>query len=177
MSEYSIHIENGKIIGDSAFFLIANNLLGNESQHLCDFTDSLDKDPQRKKELIAEYKCAKYRYASVSLIHSIIYNNNCHRKQFNLEYSHYVLGFFDNLLKTHSEYLALYESATAKEKPDFSLYYSAMIFTENEIAELEEKISVANDWEKIELEERIGGLKFAKECLDEAWQRRKEVVK
>jgi len=37
-------------------------------------------------------------------------------------------------------------------------------------------LSNAGDWEKIELEERIGGLKFAKECLDEAWQRRKEVI-
>lgn len=29
---------------------------------------------------------------------------------------------------------------------------------------------------QIALEERIGGLNFAKECLNEAWQRRKEVI-
>ena len=42
------------------------------------------------------------------------------------------------------------------------------------LAELEEKIPYATDWEKVELEERIGGLRFAKECLDKAWLSRKE---
>ena len=41
------------------------------------------------------------------------------------------------MLKTKAEYFALYQSAPANEKPDFSLYYSAVIFTEKEIAELE----------------------------------------
>jgi len=49
-------------------------------------------------------------------------------------------------------------------------------FSERELNQLNEKIQNANDWEKIELEERIGGLKFAKECLDEAWRKRKEVT-
>ena len=31
-------------------------------------------------------------------------------------------------------------------------------------------------WERVELEERIGGLQFAMVCLDEAWQRRGEVT-
>ena len=44
------------------------------------------------------------------------------------------------------------------------------------LAGLEERFANANDWEKIELEERIDGLKFAKSCLDEAWQRRKDVI-
>ena len=56
-----------------------------------------------------------------------------------------------------------------------SLYYSMVAFAERELTELNKKLENANDWEKIELEERIGGLKFAKECLDEAWRRRKEV--
>ena len=45
-----------------------------------------------------------------------------------------------------------------------------------EIAKLESKLENATDWEKVEIEERIGGLNFAKECLNEAWQRRKEVT-
>ena len=65
---------------------------------------------------------------------------------------------------------------TPNEKPDYSLYYSMVAFAEKELAQLNEKIQNANDWEKIELEERIDGLKFAKECLDEAWQRRKDVI-
>ena len=176
MIEYSIHVENGKVIGDSSFFLIANDLLGKECKRLCEFTDSLDKSPLLKKENIAEYKCAKYRYASVSLIHSTVHNNNRCRKLHNIEYSHYLLQPFDEIFREYDEYLTLYEVAPTNEKPDYSLYYSIVAFAERELTELNKKIQNATDWEKIELEERIGGLLFAKECLDEAWQRRKEVV-
>ena len=41
-------------------------------------------------------------------------------------------------------------------------------------AKLEAKFENATDWQKIELEERIGGLRFAKECLDKTWLSRKE---
>lgn len=175
MNEYSIYVSDGKVVGDSVFFFVANDLLGKECKRLCDFTDSLDKEPL-KKEKIAEYKCAKYRYAAISLIHSTVYNNNRCRKLHNIEYSHYLLQPFDEIFKECTEYLALYESATANEKPDFSLYYAMLEFTERELAKLKEKNQNANDWEKVEIEERIGGLKFAKECLNEAWQRRKDVI-
>ena len=176
MKAYSIEVNNGKIIGDSSFFRIANDLLHKECKRLCDFTDALDKDPLQKKQKIAEYKCAKHRYAAVSLIHSTVYNNNRCRKLHNIEYSHYLLQPFDEIFKEYNEYLNLYEVAPANEKPDYSLYYSMVAFTEREIAELNNKIKNANDWEKIELEERIDGLAFAKECLNEAWQRRKDVI-
>ena len=176
MNAYSIEVNNGKIIGDSSFFRIANDLLHKECKRLCDFTDALDKDPLQKKQKIAEYKCAKYRYAAVSLIHSTVYNNNRCRKLHNIEYSHYLLQPFDEIFKECTEHLALYKSAPDNEKPDFSLYYAMLEFTKREIAKLKEKNQNANDWEKVEIEERIGGLNFAKECLNEAWQRRKEVI-
>ena len=176
MNAYSIEVNNGKIIGDSTFFRIANDLLHKECKRLCDFTDALDKDPLQKKQKIAEYKCAKYRYAAVSLIHSTVYNNNRCRKLHNIEYSHYLLQPFDEIFKECAEYLALYESATPSEKPDFSLYYTMLEFTERELAKLNVRRQNATDWEKVELEERIGGLKFSKDCLNEAWQRRKEVI-
>lgn len=176
MKEYSIALENGKVIGDSLFFLHANDLLDKECKKLCDFTDALDQNPATKRATIAEYKLAKYRYATVSLIHSTVYNNNRCRKLHNIEYSHYLLKPFDEIFKEHSEYLAFYESAPANEKPDYSLYYAMLAFTEQELATLSDKLQGASDWERIELEERIGGLNFAKECLHEAWQRRKEVM-
>ena len=176
MNEYSIYVSNGKVVGDSVFFLIANDLLGKECKRLCDFTDAIGKDSLRKKEKIAEYKCAKYRYAAVSLIHSTVYNNNRCRKLHNIEYSHYLLQPFDEIFKECDEYLSLYESAPINEKPDYSLYYLMLEFAERELTKLNEKMQNATDWEKVELEERIGGLKFAKECLNEAWQRRKEVI-
>ena len=176
MNAYSIEVESGKIIGDSTFFRIANDLLHNEAKRLCDFTDALDKDPLQKKQKIAEYKCAKYRYAAVSLIHSTVYNNNRCRKLHNIEYSHYLLQPFDEIFREYDEYLTLYEAAPTNEKPDYSLYYSMVAFAEIELTELNKKIQNATDWEKIELKERIGGLEFAKECLNEAWQRRKDVI-
>jgi len=176
MNKYSIHVGNGKVIGDSAFFLAADDLLSKECKRLCNFTDSLDKAPLQKKENIAEYKCAKYRYASISVIHSIVRNNNRFRKLHNLEHSHYLLQSFDEIFKECTEYLALYKPAPDNEKPDFSLYYAMLEFTERKIAKLKENNQNATDWEKIEIEERIDGLNFAKECLNEAWQRRKEVI-
>ena len=176
MKAYSIEVNNGKIIGDSSFFRIANDLLHKECKRLCDFTDALDKDPLQKKQKIAEYKCAKYRYAAVSLIHSTVYNNNRCRKLHNIEYSHYLLQPFDEIFREYDEYLTLYEAAPTNEKPDHSLYYSMVALAEREFTELNKKNQNATDWEKIELEERIDGLKFAKECLDEAWQRRKDVI-
>ena len=57
------------------------------------------------------------------------------------------------------------------------MYYSDSVLSEREIAELKSKSANATDWEKIELDERIGGLEFAKSCLDEAWKKRKEAIK
>ena len=176
MNEYSIQVSNGKVVGDSIFYLSAVESLRKEYKRLENFIESLDKNLQQKKEQIAEYKCAKYRYASVSLIHSIIYNNNKCRTQSNIEYSHYILKPFDELFKECAEYLALYEVAPADEKPDYSLYYAMLIFIQKELSNLEEKHQNSSDWEKVELEERIGALQFAKECLDEAWQKRKDVI-
>ena len=177
MNEYIIKVENGKVIGDSAFFSVANDLLRNESKRLCELTDNLDDEPTVKKEKIAEYKCAKYRYATVSFIHAAIFNNNQSRKLYNLEYSHYLLQPYDEIFKRNGEYLDLYEAAPVNEKPDYSLYYSMLALAETEIAKLNGKMQNATDWEKIELDERLGGLEYAKECLNEAWTRRKEVIK
>ena len=176
MNEYSIQVSNGKVVGDSTFYLLSCKSLKKEYERLENFTESLDKNPQQKKEQIAEYKCAKYRYATISLIHSTIYNNRLFGKLHNLEYSHFILQPFDELLKEHAEYLALYETAPTNEKPDYSLYHAMLIFIQKELSNLEPKLTTASDWERVELEERIGGLKFAKECLDEAWERRKDVI-
>lgn len=175
--EYAIHVSNGKVIGDSFFFLLANDLLEKENKRLCDFTEALDQAPAKKKKNMAEYKCAKYRYAAVSLIHSVVSNNNRCRKLFNIEYSHYLLQPFDDIFKECAAYMALYESAPADEKPDYSLYYAMLAFIRKQLEELDEKRQNATDWEKVELDERICGLHFAKECLDEAWQKRKDVIK
>ena len=161
---------------DTVFFTSVNQSLSTECRRLCDFTDELDRSPKEKKERIAEYKCAKYRYASVSLIHSTVWNNNERRKEFNLKAYHHLLAPFDELLKTHDDYLKLCESAAEDEQPDYSLYYAMLAFVAQETEKLENKLSLASDWERVELTERIEGLQFARACLDEAWQKRKDGI-
>ena len=156
------------------FFTLVNEALSAESDRLCQYTDELDKTPAEKKKQMAEYKCAKYRYAAISTIHAAIYNINRCRGLHDMSATHYLLLPYDELFKKHEDYLVLYEAANGDEKPNVSLYYGMLAFAKEEIDKLEAKLSQATDWEKVELEERLGGLEFAKACLDEAWQKRKE---
>ena len=170
MNKYSIQVENGKVIGDSAFFRIANDLLDNEIKRLCDFTAVLDKELLQKKEKIAEYKCAKYRYASVARIYNFLWHGNrvYHKPAIHVD--------IENCIKNNKELLELCNNAPDSEKIDYKLYYGISFIADEMSNSYSKGLSNAGDWEKIELEERIDGLKFAKECLDEAWQRRKEVI-
>ena len=157
---------------NTKFYKLANEALSHECARIERFTDALDKDSAAKKEQIAEYKCAKYRYATVSLIHSSIHNINRCRGLHDMSAFHYLLLPFDELFRQHEDYLALYDAAADTDKPDYSLYYAMLAFIESETAKLESKLPHASDWETVELTERMGGLKFAKACLDEAWDQR-----
>ena len=105
MNKYSIQVENGKVIGDSAFFRIANDLLDNEIKRLCDFTAVLDKELLQKKEKIAEYKCAKYRYASVARIYNFLWHGNrvYHKPAIHVD--------IENCIKNNKELLELCNNA------------------------------------------------------------------
>lgn len=154
------------------FYPLAYEALREECRRICEFTDTLDKKPSEKKQKIAEYKCAKYRYAAVSLIESTIYHNDRCRKRFDLAYSHHLLLPFDEIFKEEAERVAEYESLPPSEQPDYSLYHALRVFTVREIRKLEEKLPSANDWESVELNERLGGLRFSLTCLDEAWKKK-----
>ena len=157
---------------NTKFYKLANEALSHECARIERFTDALDKDSAAKKEQIAEYKCAKYRYATVSLIHASIHNINRCRGLHDMSAFHHLLLPFDELFKQHGDYLALYDAAADADKPDYSLYYAMLAFIESETAKLESKLPHASDWETVELTERMGGLRFAKACLDEAWDKR-----
>ena len=144
MNEYSIHVESGKVIGDSAFFLIANDLLGKECKRLCDFTDSLDKSPLLKKENIAEYKCAKYRYAGITNVWAMLYMNHRVGKR-NYQTNH-LAPKFNEIFVTFPCYVEIYNQAPNDEKTDFALYYGALAFADFKIAELKSNILSAGDW-------------------------------
>ena len=157
---------------NTRFYKLVDEALSHECARIERFTDALDKDSAAKKEQIAEYKCAKYRYATISAVHASMHNINRCRGLHDLSAFHYLLLPFDELFKQHEDYLALYDAADDADKPDYSLYYAMLAFIESETAKLESKLPHASDWETVELDERMGGLKFAKVCLDEAWDQR-----
>lgn len=163
MNDYLVNVENGTAKGDSVFYTLAYDMLDNECKRLRDFTDSLDKEPNNKKEKIAEYKCAKYRLASLGRIFNLLYyGNNVYRQSC----KHIEI---DNCLKHNKEILSLIENADLDKAIDMKLYYGISIYINECLSELNVKLKNANDFEKIELQERIDGLKFAKDCLDLAW--------
>ena len=96
---------------NTKFYKLADEALSRECARIESFTDALDKDSAAKKEQIAEYKCAKYRYATVSLIHSSIHNINRCRGLHDMSAFHHLLLPFDELFKQHGDYLALYDAA------------------------------------------------------------------
>lgn len=159
---------------NSRFFQIAIELINTETKKLESFCEALDKDPVAKKTQIIEYKCAKYRYAGATNVWCRFFHS--HRVAGRNVGTHYLIPQLNDIFVAIPEYVALYDNAPDSEKQDYALYYGTIAFADSEIAKLESKLQGASDWEKVELEERIGGLKFAKECLDEAWQRRGEVI-
>ena len=161
-------------MGNTRFFEIALEMINTETKRLENFCNVLDKDPIAKKNKIAEYKCAKYRYAGATNVWCRFFHS--HRVAGRNAETHYLIPQLNDIFIAIPEYVALYENAPDCEKQDYALYYGTVAFADSEIAELKAKFENATDWQKIELEERIGGLKFAKECLDEAWQRRKDVI-
>ena len=161
-------------MGNTRFFEIALEMINTETKRLENFCNVLDKDPIAKKNKISEYKCAKYRYAGATNVWCRFFHS--HRVAGRNAETHYLIPQLNDIFIAIPEYVALYENAPDCEKQDYALYYGTVAFADSEIAELKAKFENATDWQKIELEERIGGLEFAKECLNEAWQRRKDVI-
>ncbi|MBO5939329.1 MAG: hypothetical protein J6Q82_07550 [Clostridia bacterium] len=155
---------------ESLFYKIASTALFQEENRLDSFCKTLDQSPEEKKAKIAEYKCAKFRHATVCRIYMLLYHGN---RVYQMSAIHVDI---ENKLKERTEYFSLVENASTDEKIDFKLYYGISAIAEELLVQSQKKLETANDWEKIELEERIGGLQFAKACLDEAWERRKEVI-
>ena len=158
---------------DSRFYANAVKTIKSETEKLNQFCEALDGDPAEKKKRIVEYKRAKYRYAGATNIWCMFFHS--YRVKDRNVHTHYLIPQVNEVFELNAEYVALYENAPEEEKLDYGLYYGVVAFAEAEIANLEDKLPYATDWEKVELEERVGGLLFAKACLDEAWLKRKDV--
>lgn len=150
----------------TTFYEIASQAMRTECQRLEAYTAELDQNPDAKKAQVAEYKSAKYRYAAISNVHARFLHSN--RLKATLANSHYVLAPIEEPLLLRPELLAEYESA--EDKPSAGLYLGFTAFTDKKIAECEDELTRATDWEAIELTERLGGYRFARECLYDAWK-------
>ena len=137
----------------STFFQDAVNLINEETKKLESFCNELDKDPITKKNNIVEYKCAKYRYAGATAVWCMFFHS--HRVAEKNAQNHYLIPQVNDIFVTVPEYVVLYENAPDNEKRDYALYYGVLAFANDEIAKLEQKLTNASDWEKIELEEPL----------------------
>ena len=141
----------------SNFFQIALDLINTETKKLEIFCDTLDKKPLEKRNRIAEYKCAKYRYAGATNVWCRFFHS--HRVAAKNANNHYLLPDINEAFISIPEYVALYEKASEGEKQDFALYYGHIAFADSEIAKLESKLEHATDWVHIFLQFiSLGGL-------------------
>ena len=155
------------------FFIQAIEAMQRECQRLEAITGELDKQPSERKAHMAEYKCAKYRYAGVSNIQSIFYHS--HRVAESLAHTHYLPPHMEPLFLASPAWVEAYKAADETDRPDIALMGATLAFTEDKITENRQKRAHANDWEAVELDQRLGGYEFAKACLLEAWNNRTEV--
>ncbi len=164
-------IQDGKElqpVTEHAFYAYAHGALYAESQRLEAQIRHFDQHFDEKKANMADYKCLRFRSASVDSILMMLYHGNrvYRRPAVHLD--------IEKSLNARPDYLALCNASPSEELIDHKLYYGISAHIEEQLAEHAARAVHATDWEKIELEERMDGLQFAKACLDEAWQKRKE---
>lgn len=150
------------------FFEKARTAMRAEFNRLDNFTDKLDCDPEKKREQIAEYKCAKYRGAGISNISSTLYFLN--RCAYKYEENYYLRPDVWEIVKDDKIFFETVDNAPEDEKRIVALYLGILAYADHLIAEKEVLLPTATDWEKIELEEYLGGHKFARQCIIDAWE-------
>ena len=151
------------------FFAHASHILTEECGRLFRFTDELDQNKDEKKARIAEYKCAHLRYAAVSSVLCALQNNRRAQKRQDLSATYHLLPPFSEILQNAPAHLARYDGT-----PESGLYYGVCAYIDTLTADLAAKREFVGDWERVELDERLGGLAYARIVLDEAWQPREE---
>ena len=156
----------------TAFFMQATEAMRRECERLEAITGEWDKQPAERKAHIAEYKCTKYRYAGVSNIQVIFFHSRRVAESF--AHAHYLPPHMEPLLLASPDWVEAYNTADEADRPDIALMGATLAFTEDKITENRQKRTHANDWEAVELDERLGGYEFAKACLIEAWNNRKD---
>ena len=151
-------------MNETKFATTALGLLTTECLRLTDLADSLARDKSR----VAEFKCAKYRYASVFIVKVTLEGILRTRKNRDLSATDFLPEYYDAMLRRNPERLDAY--LAAENKPDAALYFCLNAFIDEKVSGLSDGIGLASDWEKIEADERLKGLSTARDFLDTAWR-------
>lgn len=150
------------------FYERARETIETEVKKLESFTEELDRDPAKKRDMIAEYKCAKYRHAGMTNISARFYFSN----KFGYKYEEQCFQLPDvwELVKDDKSFFEVVDNAPDDEKRTVALYLGILAYADHLIAEKESLLATATDWEKIELEEYLSGHRFARKCITDAWE-------
>ena len=155
-------------MNESIFAASALRLLSAEAGRLDEFTAKIGGDPVEKKKHMPEFKCAKYRYASVFIVKVTLEGILRSRKNRDLSSSRFLPVYYNDILQRHADRLAGYISADEAAKPDAALFFGLNALIDDRVGELDSNLEMASDWEKIEINERLAGFSAARECLERA---------
>lgn len=150
------------------FFDRARESMQVEFNRIENFTEELDGDPAKKREMIAEYKCAKYRGAGISNISSTFYF--LYKFAYKYEENCFMRPDVWEIVKDDPTFFEAVNSAPDDEKRTVALYRGILAYADHLIAEKEALLLTATDWEKIELEEYLAGHRFTRACITDAWE-------
>ena len=152
----------------NVFYETTHDLINNEILRFEEICSKFDNDPEEKRIRISEYKCAKYRLSALWRIQNMLFHGKrviekgcCHLE-------------IEEALEGALNYSSIYNESEEQEKLEVKLYYGIRAFTEKKLEELSSISEYANDWERIELNEKIVGYTFALRSLNEGWEKRNE---
>ena len=152
----------------SLFYQLAKSRINEELTRLDRISAALDQNPEEKKKEIATYKCAKYRWAGISNIDVMLYN--CHRLKRKMEATCYLIPYVYEIFSQNERAMAFYRETPDARKPDAGLYLGILVFAQQLIAEKQEKMKNANDWERLELTTYLEGHLYVLNILKQAWK-------
>ena len=155
-------------MNESIFYTLAKERMSREMTRLEELTREMDRDPAQKKREIATYKRAKYREAGIANIYVMFYNS--YRLRRSNAQTCYLISYAYEAFSKDPKAMELYRNTPAARQPDVGLYLGILAFAKELIQQKEEKLPLANDWERVELTTYLEGHRFAVEALRTAWK-------
>jgi len=150
------------------FYDIARKAIEVEANKLEIFIDELERDLDKKSDMIEEYKCAKYRHSGIENISVKFFFSN--KSGYKFEEQYYQIPDVWRIVKNDKSFIEAVDNVSDDEKRVVALYRGILAYADYLIAKKEALLATATDWEKVELEEYLAGHKFAQKCIIDAWE-------